>query len=99
MLRKVRVLGFSLLEAVVKLNPMAEQSPETVRRCDCYKSADVRSLFGWTNERGERVAVSYTTLQRWRESGRVPFVKLGQRTFAYPREKIDQMVNVGLTKS
>jgi hypothetical protein len=73
---------------------MAETSTETIRRCDCYRSSEVRRLFGWTNERGEPVPVSYTTLQRWRTIGRVPFVKVGRQSFLYPKAKIDLLVNI-----
>jgi len=70
-------------------------SPESVTLPrDCYTSYQVRRLFGRRDAADEKkvVPISRVTLKRWRQKGYIPFIKLNCRTFLYPREAVQRVL-------
>ena len=51
------------------------------------------SKFYKTKEVEELLKISNMTLQRWRNSGKIPYIKVSERKFLYKKEDIDSLVN------
>lgn len=58
-----------------------------------YTTAQIQLLFGHSDGRGHIVPLHECTIRRWRQSGAIPFVKINQRTFRYPRAQIDAILH------
>lgn len=57
-----------------------------------YTTAQIRLLFGHSDGHGHIIPVHENTVARWRKAGTIPYVKLNERNFRYPRALIDAML-------
>ena len=56
------------------------------------KAQKKQKRFLSTSEAAEYVCLSIPTFRRYREQGRIPFRKAGERLYKYDREDLDEFV-------